>query len=206
MVVQIFKILHTYFIYFFRETLMKNAYLTSYFPLLSMVLFSLSLAIRMVFLLLDYLKETGIYNGMLEFFSDSSMKLSLLVLLLVLFFMLFATMKIIADTLNEVSLLFFSKDYDGESLKKIRKGPVIYLVGAAASLFSINSFIGIGAIFVLTTLAYFIYFVFSVSSSITTTGLIGMIFFQVLAWSTLILGLLYLSLKVYNSIMASLPV
>lgn len=185
---------------------MKNAYLTSYFPLLSLILFSLALAIRSEFVLLGFLKETGIYEGMLEFFTDSSMKLSLLILLIVVFFMLFATLKVIADTLNELSLLFFSRDDDGESLKKVRKGPVIYLIGGLVSLFSINSFVGIGAIFALTTLIYFVYFVFAVSIKISMSGLIGMIFFQVMVWSTLILGVLYLVLKVYNSVIASLPI
>lgn len=185
---------------------MKNTYLTSYFPLLSILLFSLSLAIGVEMPLLGFLQKTGIYKGMLEFFSESGVKLSLLALLTVLFFMVFAALKIVADTINELSLLFFSQDSDGESLKKVRNGPMIFLAGAAASLLSIQHVVGIAGVFALTALIYFIYFVFKVSGALTTPGLIGIIFFQVMAWSILILGVTYLAVKVYNSIIASLPV
>ncbi|MDP4163481.1 MAG: DUF5366 family protein [Bacillota bacterium] len=185
---------------------MKNTYLTSYFPLLSILLFSLSLAIGVEIPLLAFLKKTGVYDGMLGFFSESGVKLSLLALLVVLFFMVFAALKIVADTINELSLLFFSMETDGESLKKVRTGPMIFMAGAAVSLLSFQNVVIIGGIFILTALIYFIYFVYKVSSALSSSGLIGMIFFQVLSWSFLILGVVYLAIKVYNSIMASLPV
>ncbi|MFE8702393.1 YufK family protein [Cytobacillus sp. FJAT-54145] len=185
---------------------MKNTYLTSYFPLLAIILFSLSLSIKVEMLLLEFLKKTGIYEGMKEFFSDGGIKLSLLLLLLIMFFMVFAALKLIANTINELALLFFSKDSEGDSLKKIRSGSVIYFVGGALSLLSMNHFIGIGAIFITATVIYFIYFVYKVSSDLTMVGIIGLIFFQVVIWSTLLIGVIYISIKVYNSIMASLPI
>lgn len=185
---------------------MKNTYFTSYFPLLSIMLFSLSLSIRVEKILLDFLKDTGIYEGMLEFLSDGGIKLSLLTLLLVLFFMVFAALKLIANTINELSLLFFSKDSEGESLKQIRSGAVIYCSGSAISLISMNSFTGIGLIFAATTIIYFMYFLYKVSTSLSLFGLIGIVFFQVLIWSSLITGVIYLAVKVYNSVMASLPI
>lgn len=189
-----------------EDAAMKNPYLTSYFPLLAIVMFSLSLAVRTEIELAELLKNVGIYEGMLEFFSETGIKLSFLALLLVLFFMVFAAMKLIADTVNEVSLLFFSKDFEGESLKLIRQGSSIYFAGGVASLFSIYSFVGIGAIFAAATLIYFIYFVYKISSNLTIVGVIGTVFFQVIIWCTMLLGIIYLVLKVYNSIMASLPI
>lgn len=185
---------------------MKNTYLTSYFPLLSILLFSLSLSIRVEMTVIDVLKNAGIYEGMKEFFSDGGIKLSLLVLLLVVFFMIFAALKLIADTINELSLLFFSKDSEGESLKQIRSGSIIYFLGGAISLVSLYSFIGIGAIFAIATVVYFIYFVYRISSSMTFLGIIGVIFFQVVIWSSLLTGVLFIAVKVYNSILASLPI
>lgn len=184
---------------------MKNTYFTSYFPLLSIILFSLSLSIKVEKLLLTFLQDTGIYGGMLEFFSESGIKLSLLVLLLTIFFMVFAALKLLANTINELSLLFFSKDSEGENLKLIRNGAIIYFIASALSLVSLNSFIGIGIIFATATMIYFMYFVFKVSSSLSIVGLIGLIFFQVLVWSSLISGVVFLAVKVYNSFMASLP-
>src|SRR5690554_6258845 len=114
---------------FIMGVFMKNIYLTSYFPLLSIILFSLSLSFRIEMLLLDFLKASGLYEGMREFFSDTGIKLALLILLLAIFFMVFAALKLIADTLNEISLLFFSKDLSGEALTKIRGGSFIYFIG-----------------------------------------------------------------------------
>ncbi|MDZ5472074.1 DUF5366 family protein [Bacillus sp. 31A1R] len=185
---------------------MKNTYLTSYFPLLSIILFSLTLAINVEMVLLDFLRKTGIYEGMKEFFTDGGIKLALLFLLLIAFFMVFAALKLIADTINELSLLFFSRDSEGDSLKLIRSGSTIYFFGGAISLLSMYSFIGIALILALTTVIYFVYFVYKVSPTLSIIGVSGLIFFQVLVWSSLLLGVFYLSIRVYNSIMASLPI
>lgn len=184
---------------------MKNTYLMSYFPLVSIILFSLSLAMLVEVKLLQILRETGIYNGMQEFFSESGIKLSLLLLLLIVFFMVFAALKLIANTINELSLLFFSKDFEGDSLKLVRKGAIIYFIGSIISLASTSSFIGIVAIFCLTTISYFVFYVFKVSQNLTISGVIGLIFFQVFTWSTLLIGVFYIVIKVYNSVIASLP-
>lgn len=185
---------------------MKNPYLTSYFPLLAIIMFSLSLALRTEMVLIEILKNAGIHEGMLEFFSAAGIKLALLALLMVMFFMVFAAMKLVADTINEISLLFFTKDHEGESLKLIRHGATIYFAGGVASLFSIYSFAGIGLIFTLTTMIYFIYFVYKISPNLSMSGVMGIVFFQVILWSTLLLGIIYIMIKVYNSIMASLPI
>ncbi|WP_102274022.1 DUF5366 family protein [Cytobacillus massiliigabonensis] len=185
---------------------MKNTYFMSYFPLLSIILFSLSLSINIEMVLLDFLKSAGIYEGMREFFSDGGIKFALLALLMILFFCIYAALKLLADTINEVSLLFFSKDSEGESLKKIRGGAIIYFIGSFISLLMMSSLIGIIAVFAVTTGVYFCYFVYKISSSLSILGLIGVIFFQVLTWSSLVIGVIYLSLKVYNSVIASLPI
>lgn len=185
---------------------MKNPYLTSYFPLLSIILFSLSLAVKAEMEIDRVLKTTGIYEGMLEFFSETGIKLSFLALLLAVFFMVFAALKLIADTINEVTLLFFSKDTEGDSLKQIRQGAMIYFTGGVASFFSIYSFVGICAIFAVATLVYFIYFIYKISPALSIAGLAGAVFFQVIVWCTLVLGIFYLAVKVYNSLMASLPI
>ncbi|MFY2157201.1 DUF5366 family protein [Cytobacillus firmus] len=185
---------------------MKNTYLTSYFPLLAIIMFSTSLALKTQMELVYFLKKTGIYQGMLEFFSESGVKLSLTILLLVLFFMVFAALKLVADTINGLSLLFFSKDLQGESLTKARQGSAIYFIGGALSLLSLYSYIGIVILFAAATITYFCYFVYKTSSTMTVAGLAGVIFFQVIVWSSLLSGVLYLSLKIYNSMIASLPI
>lgn len=185
---------------------MKNTYITSYFPLLAIILFSTSLAIKTQMELVIFLKKSGIYQGMLEFFSEGGVKLALTVLLLVMYFMIFAALKLVADTINGLSLLFFSKDLEGESLAKVRHGSAIYFIGGALSLLSLFSYTGIAIIFAAGTLIYFVFFVYKASASLTFAGLIGVIFFQVILWSSMLTGVFYLSIKIYNSIMASLPI
>lgn len=185
---------------------MKNTYLMSYFPLLAIILFGLSFSIHVEMLLVDFLRKTGIYEGMMEFFPDGGIQIALLVLLLAMFFMALAALKLIADTINELSLLFFSKDSEGNSLTQIRTGSIIYFVGGALSLLSINSLWGILVIFIVSTVIYFVYFVYKVSSLLSIAGLFGVVFFQVVVWSSMLVGVFYLGVKVYNSIMASLPI
>ena len=88
---------------------MKNTYFIGYFPFIAIVLFSLSFAIYCEVQVLDLFVHLGLYQGMLEFFSETGIKMALLVVLVLLFFMLFAALKLISDTIIEVSLLLFQK-------------------------------------------------------------------------------------------------
>lgn len=185
---------------------MKNTYLIGYFPLIAIVLFSLSFAIYGQMQVLILLKNIGIYDGMLEFVSGTGIKLSLLIVMFLICFMLFSALKLISDTIIELSLLFFSKDSDGDDLKNIRMGAMIYFIGGAVSLVSVNSILGLGAIFLGTTVLAFVYLVYKISPSLTTSGLIGLIFFDIFIWSALVLVVAYSSIKLYNSMIASLPV
>ncbi len=87
----------------------------------SILLFSLPFAIYGEMQMLKLFGNLGIYQGMLEFFSEAGIKLALLIVLLLLFFMVFAALKLISDTILELSLLFFSKDSEGKALNSVRK-------------------------------------------------------------------------------------
>jgi len=192
---------------FSKETdFMKNTYFTSYFPLITILLFSASLSIVTVMMVIDYLQVFGIYDGMLEFFSNSGIKLALFIVFSLLFFMLFSALKLIANTVTELSLLFFSKDVAGENLTKIRGGSSIYLIGGALSLAAVQYPYAIIGIFLLATLIYFVFIVYKFSQSLTSLSLIGLVLFHVLFWFIFLLGTLYLCFRLYNSVMASLPV
>ncbi|MGM0875529.1 MAG: DUF5366 family protein [Bacillota bacterium] len=185
---------------------MKNTYFTSYFPLITILLFSTSLSIATVMIVIDYLQVFGIYDGMLEFFSNNGIKLALFILFALIYFMIFSALKLIANTVTELSLLFFSKDVAGENLTKIRGGSVFYLIGGALSLIVIQYPMAIVGMFLVATICYFVYVVYKISSSLTSSSLIGLVLFHVLFWFTFVLGNLYLCFRLYNSVMASLPV
>ncbi|PLT30337.1 DUF5366 family protein [Peribacillus deserti] len=184
---------------------MKNTYFTGYFPLMAIILFSLSLAVCTEMKSITLLKQIGIYSGMREFFSEAGLKLTLLIVFLLVFFMVFSALKLISDTILELSLLFFSKDSEGKSLKGIRKCSIIFFIGGLASIGSSGWLPGIILIFLASTLTAFVYMVYQTSPVLTTAGLTGMIFFHTLVWSTLLLIVGFSLLKLYNSILASLP-
>lgn len=185
---------------------MKNTYLLSYFPLIAILLFSLSFAIYEEMQILLLFQNLGIYQGMLEFFSETGIKLSLLIVLLLVMFMAFAALKLISDTVMELSLLFFSKDADGKALTSVRMGSVIFVIGGVCSLFSVQILGGLLLIFLATNIVALIYFVYKLSSSVSISGLIGLIFFPIFVWAAFLSIVAYSGLKLYNSMIASLPI
>ncbi len=185
---------------------MKNTYLTSHFPLISILFFSTAFSLYTEGWIIEKLHQLGVYQGMTEVFSDRGIKLTLLFLLLLLFFMLFAALKLIADTMIELSLLFFSKDQEGKELTKFRSGSWIYLLGSFVALGLFQQILIISVVFCLVSFAYFLFFVYKVSSSLTSFGLVGIIFFHIFFWFAFALSVIFALLKLYNSLIVSLPI
>lgn len=185
---------------------MKNTYLTSYLPILSILLFSLTFSVYGVGVFETLSKKIGVYAGMSEFLSEMQLKLAILVLLMMVFFMILSALKLIAETINGISMLFFSVDSEGELYNKVRPGSMIYFIGGLVSVLSLQSFKGLIAIFVLTSAVYFFYFVNKISSSLTKAGLLGVVTMQLFSWAALILTIFFVLIKLYNGLMASLPI
>ncbi|GAE25744.1 putative membrane protein [Halalkalibacter wakoensis JCM 9140] len=184
---------------------MSNRYITSHFPLISILLFSLAFAIYVQGFILNELVNLGIYSGMLEFISESGIKLTLLFLLLLFFFMVFSALKLLADTTIELSMLFFSKDEEGNELNKVRSGSWIYLAGSVLAVLLAQYLVVVVLLFIIASLSYFVFLVYKVSHTLNLPGLIGFIFFQVIFWSVFLLAVFFALLRLYNSFMASLP-
>lgn len=64
----------------------------------------------------------------------------------------------------------------------------------------------IAALFAVVTLVYLIFMVYRIYSTLSIVSLIGFILLEILFWFTFVIGILYIFIKLYNSIMASLPV
>jgi hypothetical protein len=166
----------------------------------------LTFSVYGVEVLVDLFKKIGVYPGMREFLSDLELKFILLIFLMIVCFMVFAALKLIAETINEVSLLFFSQDNEGEILHTVRSGSMVYFIGALVSVASLKCFLGLLIIFLVTSIAYFVYFIYKISPSLTKPGLFGIIFFQVITWSSLFLIVFLVVLKLYTGLLASLPI
>lgn len=184
---------------------MKNPYIYSFLPLMTVVLFSMTFGICTVTESLVLFKGVGIYAGMREFLSDIELRLLLLIVFSLFFFMVFSAMKLVGETIHEVGLLFFSKDQSGEMIGIARGGFVIFFLGAVISVFGVKSFFVLAIIFAITALTYFIYMIYKTSHYMSLVGTIGIIFFEIMIWTLFGALIVYAVLKLYNGVLASLP-
>ena len=184
---------------------MKNPYLYGYLPFFTVILFSLTFGILSVTQLMDLFRAIGIYDGMREFLSDLELRIFLLIIVALLFFMLFSALKLIGETVHELAMLFFSKDKEGQTIHAARGGYVIFFFGALATVVGMQSLIILVSIFVITVCTYFIYTVYKTSHYMSTGGLIGVVVFQIVVWGVFLVAIVYVALILYNGILASLP-
>ncbi|MBT2575613.1 YufK family protein [Bacillus sp. ISL-51] len=185
---------------------MKNTYWTGYFPLVAILLFSSSLSISTSLYAMKLLQTLGMYQGMLDYFSEKGIRLALFAAFALVYFMVFSALKLIANTVTELSLLFFTNDPEGDNLKKIRLGSLIYVGGGILSFALVQNVFWIAALFAAVTLVYLIFMVYRIYATLSIVSLIGFILLEILFWFTFVIGILYIFIKLYNSIMASLPV
>ncbi|WP_209124253.1 DUF5366 family protein [Alkalihalobacillus sp. BA299] len=183
---------------------MKNSYITSHFPLFSILIYSTAFALYAEGYIARQLQTLGLYEGMMEFFSESGIKLTLLFLLLLFIFMIFSALKLIADTVVQLSLLFFSRDEKGDELKRIRSGTWIYLISSLVALFFFHSVFVVIIVFISATFFYFIFFLFKLSDSLNPLNMFGLILFHLLFWLAFMISVVYAFLRLYNSFIASL--
>lgn len=184
---------------------MKNPYLFGYLPFVTITLFSLTFGVFAVSTSIGLFKEIGLYAGMREFLTDMQLRIFLLVVYALMFFMLFSALKLIAQTIHETAMLFFSKDPEGISYSEARGGNVIYFFGSLVSAGGINSIQLLAGIFLLTTFIYFVFTVYKLSKFMTVTSTIGLLVFEITVWSVFLSIIIYILLRLYNGLMASLP-
>lgn len=184
---------------------MKNPYLYGYLPLFTILLFSITFGIYTVNVALELFTAVGLYAGMREFLSEIEIKVLLLIFVALCYFMIFSALKLIGETIHTFGMLLFSKDSEGETINVARGGNVIFFLGAIISSFAIQSFVALAIIFALTTIIYFIYTLYKLSKFLSVGGLIGLICFEILLWTAIVVGIIFAGLKLYNGILASLP-
>lgn len=185
--------------------MMKNPYLYGYLPLFSIVFFSLTFGLYAMTQSIQLFQSIGVYAGMREFLSDFELRVFLLVLFGLFFFMLFSALKLIGETIHELGMLFFSKDQAGEAMHVARGGNIIFFFGSLVSAIGIQSIIILIAIFIATVLIYFIFIVYKMSNFMSFTGMTGIILFEIFSWTLLGATVLFVLFKLYNSAISSLP-
>lgn len=102
-------------------------------------------------------------------------------------------------------MLFFSKDHDGATVSQARGGYIILFIGAMCSAFAIQFIYVLIGIFIITVFTYFIYLIYKMSHFMSMGGTIGLLIFELFMWTILLTLIIYVVLKLYNGILASLP-
>ncbi|GEM_PF-186102 len=189
---------------------MKNPYLFSYLPFFTIMLFSLTFGVYTVGWSLGVFREIGLYSGLLEFLTDTQLKLFLLTIYALAYFMVFSALKLIAETIHETAMLFFYKSRSGEEGDVIaapddRGGKLIYFIGALVSAAAVQSIVWLGLIFLGATFIYFIHSTYQLHHQFSIATIIGIIFFEVIVWTVLLFAVVYILLRLYNGIAASIP-
>lgn len=184
---------------------MKNPYLFGYLPLFTVLFFSLTFGIFTVIKSMSLLQGIGLYNGMLEFLTDFELRVFLLILFALLYFMLFSALKLIGTTIHEFGMLFFSKDQEGEALRHVRGANMVFFFGALLSAAGIQSLYVLVGIFSLTVFTYFVFLIYKLSSYLSVPGMIGLMMFEILTWGVFVGFIVYVLFKLYNSVVKALP-
>ncbi|WP_114570553.1 DUF5366 family protein [Exiguobacterium flavidum] len=176
-----------------------NVYLLSYAPLISILLFSTSLAIATSEIALRWLRQVGVYSELLQILSARDTKLLVWLGFLVIYFMVFSTLKLVSDTINQLGFAFFLKEQIGTTLGMLRPGAILLLVGGCASFAFMTSFPLVCGVLGISFLIYFIFYTIQISKMTSTAGAVGLILFLCLMWGILIAGLVWLILTLLNS-------
>lgn len=185
--------------------MIKNPYLYSYLPLITIILFSLTFGLFSVNEAIILFRKIGVYGGMHEFLSDVQMRMLLLIVFSTLYFMVFSALKLIGETIHNVGMLFFTKDSIDSAITKVRGGSVIFFFGSLASVVGLTSVYILVAIFIASAFIYFIYVTYKMSDVISFGAVLGVMLFEIVMWVVILTLLAYAIFKLYNGIVSSLP-
>ncbi|WP_312451478.1 DUF5366 family protein [Exiguobacterium sp.] len=176
-----------------------NVYLLSYAPLISILLFSTSLAIATTELALHWLDQVGVYDELLQLLTARDTKLVVWLGFLIVYFMIFSSLKLLSDTINQLGFAFFIKEQEGTTLGMLRPGSILLLVGGCVSFAFMTSFLHVGIVLLVSFFIYFIFYTVQISKMTNAAGAVGLIIFSFLAWGVLLAGLSWVGLTLFNS-------
>ena len=160
----------------------RNVYLLGYIPFISVLLFAMAFSLYFYHFVKEKIIYLGLYEGLSAYISATHLNVALFVCILIVVMMVLALLKLFAEFLLRLSLLFFSKDSTGLFFIHSQTGAIFYLFGGVFSIFLSAWLAPILVLFVLSTLCFFVYILYKLGDSVSISGIIGIIFFQVFVW------------------------
>lgn len=184
---------------------MKNPYLFGFLPLITILLFSMTFGLFAVNESLLLFKKIGVYAAMSEFLSDAELRVFLFICFGVIFFMVFSAIKLLGETIHTIGMLFFAKIKEDNPPQESKALYSILLLGACLSVIGVQSLTMLIAIAVGTIIIYFIASMVRLTEYLGFSSVIGLLIFEFAMWTVLVVTLAYVIVKLYNSLLASLP-
>lgn len=185
--------------------MIKNPYIYSYLPLISIILFSLTFGLYSVNEAITVSRRVGVYAGMREFLSEVQMRVLLLVIFATLYFMIFSTLKVIGETIHEVGMLFFTKDTIDSAVNKVRGGSVVFFFGSLVSVIGLTNLYILVLVLLVSVVVYLIFIMYKLSNVISFGAVIGVMMFEIVVWAVILTSIAYAVFKLYNVVLSSLP-
>jgi hypothetical protein len=179
-----------------EEKMKKNVYFFSYFPLIATLLFSMAFSLYSFELLTNEAKKIGLYQGLSEYVSTTNLNMALFFVLCVALMMILSLLKLLGDTFIKLSLLFFSKDREGLYLNISQSASVIFAVGGLVALVASSNILLLLSCLIISTIGYFGFVLYKMSSKLTMYGMAGVISFQVGIWSAIGVATYLLVIKI----------
>ncbi|GGG24684.1 hypothetical protein GCM10007425_19070 [Lysinibacillus alkalisoli] len=184
---------------------MKNPYFFGFLPLVTILFFSMSFGIFAVNESLLLFKKIGIYAAMREFLTDFELRTFLFICFIVLFFMLFAAIKLIGETVHAIGMLFFAKFTEEQPFIDTRSSYVVLFIGACVSFIGMNHLFLLLSVSAITIIAYFIVVMARLTTNLSFFNVLLLLLFEFVIYTVIILGIAYAVVKLYNTLLASLP-
>ncbi|WP_088041313.1 DUF5366 family protein [Bacillus sp. EAC] len=184
---------------------MKNIYYTSYFALLSIILFTVAITLNLFQMTINFLSVSGILQPLTDVLPEKEIRILTFIGISFVIYLVISGLKLFSDTIWQFALLFFSKDNEGVDLLASKKYSFVFILGGLIAVFLNSSLIYIAIIFITTVLSFFILYLIKQASNYTIIGITGFILFQLIVWGVIGSGVVYAFFTIFSKVKTSMP-
>ncbi|HJV46287.1 MAG TPA: DUF5366 family protein [Bacillota bacterium] len=190
----------------------KKGNFTHYSIFFALLLFSTAFSLNAELWMIQKLNNFGLYHSLLEVLSEKYVKISLWIMLFLLFFMFFAALKLAAETLMELSIFVFVRSVQTEQTaetveiktKGVSWSGRFFLVFGLISIFCFPFLIILILLFLLASVLSFMMTLYRLSDQMEVFQMIGFVFLNFFFWGASASTVVYILLKLFNGLTKSI--
>lgn len=188
------------------STLSKVQHFTHYLSFFSILLFSTAFSINAELYLMEQLNQYGLYKSFMEAFSEGYVKITIWFALFLFYFMLFSAIKLIANTVMELSIFFFCKSEPNATFPSHPWASTLYLGLAVISIFCAKSIVILAGIYLGAGIIAFALLIHKVADRLSLPRIVGVVFMHFMFWAVFLFAVLNVLLKLYNGVVRSIGI